>query len=144
KKQWLKYTLMGSVLSVVTVLTHLDFSNFFNPATLMDFYASFVDLIEVKAFYALFPFGILAIAAYMIFSEEKYFEHFVIEKVKLYELISLLGALLFVGLLFDAKIISSFFLMWLLSFLGLIPLEWIFRSISRLRSKRNIIYVIYI
>jgi hypothetical protein len=35
-------------------------------------------------------------------------------------------------------------MIWVLSFLSLIPIELIFQSISRLRSKRNMIYLIYI
>ncbi len=34
--------------------------------------------------------------------------------------------------------------MWVLTVFSLIPLEWIFQSISRLRSKRNAIYALYI
>lgn len=144
KRQWLKYTILGCVLSLITMASHFEYVGLTNIATLKNYLLSLIDIIEVKAFYVISPLGILAITAYLVFSEGKYFEHFVVEKDKLYELILLVLALFIVGLLFNVSIISSFFIMWLLSFLSLIPLEWIFRSISKLRSKRNIIYVVYI
>jgi hypothetical protein len=39
---------------------------------------------------------------------------------------------------------SGFGLMWFVVFLSILPLEWIFQTISRLRSRRNMIYLVYI
>ena len=52
--------------------------------------------------------------------------------------------LVLVGLFLEKNLLRGFGLMWILPFLGLIPLEWIFQVISRSRSKRNIIYVVYV
>lgn len=144
KKQWLKYTLLGSSLCLITALTHLDSLGFTHRIVFGQYLAAFSYILKIKAFYILSPLGLLAIVFYLGIYNQKYFEHLTLDKVKLNELIYMVVGLFVLGSLFNAQLISSFYLMWLLSFLSLIPLEWIFRSISRLRSKRNIIYVMYI
>jgi hypothetical protein len=48
------------------------------------------------------------------------------------------------SLLIEKDLAQSFGLMWFVVFLCILPLEWIFQSISRLRSRRNFIYMIYV
>ncbi len=48
------------------------------------------------------------------------------------------------ALFWDNSLIMGFGMMWPLAFLSLIPLEILFQSLSRVRSSRNMIYLIYI
>jgi hypothetical protein len=48
------------------------------------------------------------------------------------------------GIFVEKDLIHSFGLMWFVVFLSVLPLEWIFQSISRLRSRRNFIYLVYV
>lgn len=66
------------------------------------------------------------------------------DKEKVKEALFGISILLFLGLFLNRSYISGFNLIWMLSFFALVPLEWIFQSISRLRSKRNMIYAMYI
>ena len=48
------------------------------------------------------------------------------------------------SILGEEYFLKGFSMMWMLAFMSLIPLELVFQSISRLRSNRNMIYLIYI
>ena len=48
------------------------------------------------------------------------------------------------SLFWDDSLIIGFGTMWPLAFLSLVPLELLFQSLSRARSSRNMIYLIYI
>ena len=48
------------------------------------------------------------------------------------------------SLIVDKDLVKNFGMLWFVVFLSILPLEWIFQSISRLRSRRNFIYAIYI
>jgi hypothetical protein len=67
-----------------------------------------------------------------------------INGIKLKELIISIFIIFFLALTIERQLVESFGLLWVLVFFSLIPLEWLFQNISRLRSKRNMIYVIYI
>ena len=68
--------------------------------------------------------------------------HFDHERLKL--LIISIATLFVYSLFFDANLNEAFSIMWPIAFLSLIPLEVLFQSISKLRSRRNLIYLIYI
>jgi hypothetical protein len=63
---------------------------------------------------------------------------------KVAELVYALFMILCLSVLINSIFITSFTAMWILALFALVPLEWIFQSMSRLRSKRNIIYALYI
>jgi hypothetical protein len=63
---------------------------------------------------------------------------------RLRELSLLVLCLLVLSLVVEKDLAQSFGMLWFVVFLCILPLEWIFQSISRLRSRRNFIYVIYI
>ena len=71
-------------------------------------------------------------------------KEFQIEKQSLN--IVLVSYLIFISfsLFWDNSLLLGFGTMWVLAFLSLIPLELIFQSLSRVRSRRNMIYLIYI
>jgi hypothetical protein len=143
KRQLLRYALFGIGLTLLNLFTHLDVLE-----SLHSFDTSFITNagreIDRKAFYILGIFGFV-IAMFKTYSKKKFIlKDFQIEQQSLN--IVLLSYLIFIllSLFWDNSLISGFGTMWVLAFLSLIPLELIFQSISRLRSKRNMIYVIYI
>ena len=66
------------------------------------------------------------------------------DRKKLGEFSIILGIFILFSLVTGTTLIEDFFIMWIITFFALIPLEGIFQSISRLRSRRNLIYMLYV
>ncbi len=75
---------------------------------------------------------------------QKRFAAFNLDRPRLAHLMVATLLMIIVGLTLEKNFIRGFGLMWILPFMALIPLEWIFQVISRSRSKRNMIYVLYV
>ena len=144
KVQWLKYNIFGGVLAITTALTHFDSSYFINGLGWNNLVEISSTMISRKAFYSLFPLGIMIFLLYFKFSNSKYFKSFSVDKQRLREIFIAFLILALTGFFIEQNLIRGFSLIWFFVYFSLIPLEWIFQSISRLRSKRNIIYVMYI
>lgn len=144
KMQWLKYNIVGGIFAFTTALTHFETSFFFNGIEFNSLINMGSTILSRKAFYSLFPLGLIIFLMYIKLSHLKYFKSFTLDKQRLIEISIAFVALLVMGVSIEQHLISDFSLIWFFVFFSLIPLEWIFQSISRLRSKRNIIYAMYI
>lgn len=144
KNQWLKYNLFGLLLCFLALFSHSDNVSFFNGLTLNSFLHSFNVALLRKAFFSLSPIGLLIALSYLFQKNKKYFSALSIDFLHLKEIFIVFLFLLLFGFVVEKDLISGFSLYWYFVFFSLIPLEWIFQSISRLRSKRNIIYTMYI
>jgi hypothetical protein len=144
KNQWLKYNLMGVAVSLFVITSHFEFGQVFSGIGFKGFYNVVEDMIYRKAFFTLSIFGTILILFYRLGFFKQYLSFVTFDKEKLNELIFCMITITVLGIVFDKIYIQGFSYMWILAFLSLIPLEWIFQSISRLRSKRNLIYAIYI
>ena len=69
---------------------------------------------------------------------------FAIDIKRLRELVVLVAILVLLSLLVEKNLMVGFGLLWFVVFLSILPLEWIFQTISRLRSRRNFIYTVYV
>ncbi len=143
KRQTLKYSLLGFALSVLAFFTFDGVFENLQPLGL-DIIGQISKIINRKAFFSLAIFGLIIIALKRFRVKFRIIESFKINLQKMDELILLLLVLTFYVFVFDGYLLHSFSLMWIMAFLSLIPLELLFQTISRLRSSRNMIYVIYI
>lgn len=144
RHQWLKYNTLGIVLSLFILLmqfSSLDFTFSSNAQALLD---QVYDLIYRKAFFVIAPIGAILCALNLFKGENNGFTSVNFDAQKFRELIFCLLISIVVGMFWQEEMIKGFSLIWVLSLFALLPLEWIFQSISRLRSKRNIIYALYI
>jgi hypothetical protein len=143
KKQLLRYALFGLVLTVLHLVTHFDALESVHAID-FEFIKNFMREIDRKGFFVLGVLGLLVALLKVYFKKLNFLKEFQIESQSVN--IVLVSYLIFVffSLFWDGSLIAGFGTMWILAFLSLIPLELIFQSISRLRSKRNMIYVIYI
>jgi hypothetical protein len=66
------------------------------------------------------------------------------DRRRLSELMILVGILLVLGFFAEKDLVLSFGMLWFVVFLSIVPLEWIFQTLSRLRSRRNFIYLTYV
>ncbi|AUN96615.1 hypothetical protein DOM21_18735 [Bacteriovorax stolpii] len=143
KRQLLRYALFGIILTLLHLFSHSDL---LQPLHSLDF--SFITNagreIDRKGFFVLGVFGIVIAVFRTYFKKPAIMKDFQMEKHSLN--IVILSYLIFIGfsIVWDNSLVSGFGTMWALAFLSLLPLELIFQSIARLRSKRNMIYVVYI
>jgi hypothetical protein len=142
--QFVKYTSLGMFLILVTLITHIDLRFFEDALKLQQLQTYLVVVIKRKAFYALSFLGLVALLIMVIRPNWKLLATFSLEIKRLRELSILACCVLLGGLLFERDLVLSFGLLWMIVFLCIFPLEWIFQSISRLRSRRNFIYMVYV
>ncbi len=144
RQQFLRYTAMGLVGCFFVFIYHIDLQLFGHGWSLSGFSAFVGNLIKRKSFFSLALVG----AGLLIFAyappTRKRFADFALDRVRMLHLIVAVLVIVIVGLSLDKNLLRGFGIMWLLAFLSLVPLEWIFQVISRLRSKRNFIYVLYV
>ena len=143
KRQLFRYALFGIVLTLMHLFTHMDLVDSLHSID-FSFLTRVGREIDRKAFFILGVFG-LFVALFKTYSKKsQVMKDFQIEQQSLnIVLVSYLVFILF-SIVWDNSLVNGFGTIWALAFLSLIPLELIFQSISRLRSKRNMIYVIYI
>lgn len=144
KKQWLKYNFLGIFLCTLALLGHTNGLNLFNGFGINSFYSFAQTTFWRKAFYSLSPIGLFLILSLLFNKKSGYFKTINLDKFLLKEISISFLVIFLLGLFVEKDLIRGFSLYWLFVFLSLIPLEWIFQSISRLRSKRNVIYIMYI
>ena len=143
RKQWVKYNLLGLFVGLAVVFSQTESLNFsvLNGGYFVD---TLLDLIYRKAFYIISPIGFILISIYSLNKSGLIFTYVNFDKSKVLEALSGIAVFIILGCLVNPSLVSGFNLIWMLSFFALVPLEWIFQSISRLRSKRNMIYAMYI
>ncbi len=142
--QFVKYTFLGLFLIIITLLTHVDL-RFFDDGVTLDQMQSWVsNLLKRKSFYSLSVIGMAALI--MIISKPKYklFSTFTVDVKRLRELVILVSIIVVLAFFTEKNLMVSFGLLWFVVFLCILPLEWIFQTISRLRSRRNFIYLVYV
>ncbi len=144
RTQFVKYTTLGLFLIAVTLITNVDLRFSEEALTFQQLRHYYSSLLNRKAFYALSVIGAISLIWMMIAPKSRFFRTLTIDINRLKELTVLALCVLLVSLFADKDLTQSFGLLWFVVFLCILPLEWIFQSISRLRSRRNFIYMIYV
>lgn len=144
RSQFLKYSMLGAFLIILTLLTHVDLRFFESGIPLDDFMQHVGATISRKAFNGLSFIGVLSLSIVFFLPKLKILHSFILDRKRLAVLVQLSIILLFVGLFAEKQLIINFGLLWFIVFLCLFPLEWVFQTLSRLRSRRNFIYMIYV
>jgi len=144
RNQFVKYTSLGVFFILITLITHVDLRFFENSMGLFQFGSYLELLLDKKGFYALSIVGLISLALMLLRPKWKILSALTIDQMRLKELSLLVTSALVIGLLFERNLIQNFGMLWFIVFLCILPLEWIFQSISRLRSRRNFIYTLYV
>ncbi|RLA64245.1 MAG: hypothetical protein DRQ88_05140 [Epsilonproteobacteria bacterium] len=144
RKQFLKYSAFGYVLliSVLIIDSSLNVTPFQGSSApiLRDLY----ELVVRKGFFALSIIGFFILTLKIIFKNTYYLKQFHFNLNKFKELIFFISLYLAFDYVFNMGGFKQYSYMWPIVFLSLIPLEFLFQKISRLRSSRNMIYLCYI
>lgn len=144
RRQLLKYALFGAVLVLVVVLGSPDVHETFKPFEFNLLIQNFNTIFERKAFNILSVFGVGILFIKVIYPKIALLREFKVDQYKLTEMVTLLFLYGVFAATVDYRLINSFSMMWPIALFSLIPLELLFQSISRLRSRRNMIYLVYI
>ena len=144
RTQFVKYTSLGMFLILITLITHIDLRFFDHAMSFQQLYSYLAVVIKRKAFYSLSFIGLIAFLVMLAKPKLKVFATLSIDHKRLGELGILVLCVVALGLIIDKDLVKSFGILWFVVFLSILPLEWIFQSISRLRSRRNFIYMIYV
>jgi hypothetical protein len=143
KRQLLRYAMFGIILTIIHLITHFDSVDSFHRLD-FSFLQNVSREIERKGFFILGIFGLLIALVKLYLNKLNFMKDFQLEKQSTNIVLVSYAIFILLSLFWDNSLVNGFGTMWALAFLSLIPLELIFQSLSRLRSKRNMIYVIYI
>lgn len=143
RRQVLKYASFGYALCMIVLFSEGE--------GLRDFGWHGENILEAiwnaftrKAFFSLVPFGIAVIIAKLMIKNKIHVWR-IGGDIEPFKQLSLAWLVSFVfGLLFAPVLGIDFSALWPLALLSVLPLELLFQTISRLRSSRNMIYLIYI
>ncbi|MGZ3855356.1 MAG: hypothetical protein ACXVKO_03805 [Bacteriovorax sp.] len=143
KRQLLKYALFGVVLTILRLLSHSDLLEPLHSIDLSILKYAAVE-IDRKGFFVLGFFGFVLAIIKLYRPKLSLLKEFQIERESMNIFLLSFSLYVLFSLFWDDSLITGFGMMWPLAFLSLIPLELLFQSLSRMRSSRNMIYVIYI
>lgn len=143
KRQVLRYTILGFFLSLGVTIVNIEKFEYLNPLTLGHI-AHFIELFNRKSIYVISLIGLIIFCWKLLSIYKKPMNTLVAEKHKFLYLLFSISILFFYSLAFEARLITSFAFLGFLAFFSVFPLEYIFQKLTRLRSKRNMIFVAYI
>ena len=144
RNQFVRYTTLGMFLILITMITHIDLRFFDHAMSFDQLLAYFSGLLKRKAFYSLALIGLITFAMMLIRPKNKLFSSLVVDYKRVGEFGVLALSVILLGIFVDKDMVRGFGILWFVVFLSILPLEWIFQSINRLRSRRNFIYMIYV
>ena len=148
RNQVLKYMSFGVVLAIVTFASNLESLKWVEGITTLEFFSQMAKAIDQKAFFVLSILGAIFISlkfwGEFLGREYPLVQSWRIDMLALREFVTALSIVVFLSFFIDYFLLYGFSVLWLTCLLALIPVEWIFQSLTKLRSKRNLIYGIYI
>lgn len=141
RNQFFKYTILGNLLAVFSFFTHNDPSFSFDLVNTEVYFLEIINILNKKSLYVISFLGLLTMLLGSIFPN-KYKN-----KIRSEETLITLGAwsvFFIVSAFFVPIAITGYTLVFILVFLAIAPLDILFEKLSLLRSKRNLIFMIYV
>ena len=144
KKQFLKYNLLGAL--ILLVLIPFDGREF--PLAFNLHKALFLEQWDYnffhKDFYILAVLGVILVGVFS-FNIKNLGNRFNIYNKDLFgKFLYCLSTLVCLSFAISPQNVSYINSLWIMAFISLVPLEWLFQAIRRLRSRSNLVYGIYI
>ncbi len=133
-KQFIRYTLVGATLTILTLLLHHGFEVSFTTYN----YYEFID--QLKIIFISKSFFILAIPGLVIFI----FDLFSIKDSELLKISIFLILAIIWGIIFEVGAVRSFFIVALISFICMLTLDKILSKVSINKSHQNLIILFYV
>ncbi|MBI2521499.1 MAG: hypothetical protein HYV97_13865 [Bdellovibrio sp.] len=142
RKQFLKYNLFGVVL-IILVLVFKDFANVATYKN-FDFFSEVLSILQRKAFFTLSWIGLPLAIAKILADQKIIFKSFHIPREKIVQFLLCILILIAATKFLGPSIGGTLALMAAVTVFSLIPLELVFQTMAKVRSQRNIIYLLYI
>jgi hypothetical protein len=140
-RQIFRYASFGLVLTFISMFLNFRFGSGWPVDELVEtFHAVFTR----KAFYSLSFFGVAVLLLKAFLPSLKLLTNFKYDMERFKQLAIGCLILLIFSLTVDQSVFGYFQIQWMIVLLSLTPLELLFQTISKLRSSRNMIYLIYI
>jgi len=144
RKQFLKYSSFGYLMVVVILILNpslniLPFKGSSAPEIKEIYY-----LVVRKGFFGLSLIGLSILMTKLIWGKAYFLKEFYFNIGKFKELMFFAFLYISVDWIFNMGSFKQYSFIWPVAFFSLIPLEFLFQRISRLRSSRNMIYLTYI
>lgn len=133
-KQFIRYTLVGATLTILTLLLHHGFQVSINILNFYEFIDQFKIIFTSKSFFILAIPGILILFFDLI--SKKDFELF---KIFIFLVLAIIW-----GLIFEIGAVRSFFIVALISFVCMLTLDKILSKVSINKSHQNLIILFYV
>lgn len=143
KRQWLKYNILGAFFSLVVFFTQIEDLNW-GLISVEYMNTVITDHIYRKAYFIIAPVGFVMCCLYMTNLSQRFMSFVNLDKKQLTQLLAGIFVVIIFGLFVNEDFINGLSFLWILAFFASFPVEWIFQSITKLRSKRNLIYALYI
>ena len=143
RSQFVKYTFLGLILILMTLITHIDLRFFESQYTVLELKKLVYQIFDRKAFYSLAFLGLVTVLIHL--SNRKLKLPLMIMDKPLLKLLSIMLIVMVpLALFVDQDFLGNYAALWWIVMLAMLPLEWIFQALSRSRSRRNFIYMIYV
>lgn len=143
RSQFVKYTFLGLILVLITLITHMDLRFFESSISVKDLKMLIYQIFDRKAFYSLAVLGVIAMLMHLYPRKTK-LPLMTLDRSLLKLLSYMMVLMVPLAIFVDQDFLGNFASLWWIALLSMIPLEWIFQSLSRSRSRRNFIYMIYV
>lgn len=140
-KQIFRYMSFGMILTLISL--SVDF-RWGEPIAIVSIFEEIQHVLSRKAFYILAIFGLAVILLKSFVPKLKLLHGFKYDTSRFYQMILGYLLLLLFSITVDKTVFGYFHIQWMIVLLSLVPLELLFQTISKLRSSRNMIYLIYI
>ncbi|MBL7665495.1 MAG: hypothetical protein JNM93_10215 [Bacteriovoracaceae bacterium] len=144
RMQTMKYSILGIILTFISFFSHADTAFSYKGIGIVEIVTQSVAFLDQKAFFWLAGFGLIIVLSSRFANRFNQLSKLRMDTTKLNEVLISFLIIAVVSIILERSLLNHFGLLWVFVLLSLIPLEWIFQGITRLRSRRNIIYVLYI
>lgn len=142
KRQFFKYVLFGFIIALVIFI--FNQRSFLLKMPSLSMFEGLWEIVDRKAFFVMSFLGVPLFLIKTLTGWHPLNEKFILPQNRAYELLFYILSLMALSLFLPISLLKSFTLMWMITFFSILPLELIFQSIRKLRSKRNMIYLVYI
>lgn len=143
RKQFLRYFSLGVLLSFLTLFLEGK-SHLFGGQINQSFWMQALGYIDRKAFFTLSFLGLVLVLMKTFKFKWPVLDSLAVQEKRLLYALSALAVLALASFFGDNALFKEMSLLWPLAWLSLFPIEMLFQTLTRLRSKRNMIYLAYI
>ena len=143
KRQFFKYCSFGIVLSLLAFILSTSVVDFSITPNLNILYDA-GKFLERKSFFVMSIFGLVIFLFKLVSQKNDLYNMGTIQIEKINQLASSLFFIIIISLAFEARVAKEFSLIWMIALFSILPIEVIFQRIRGLRSRRNVIYMVYI